>query len=45
LLCRDGGCLFKRGSNYLFEDFGHFSRYGSRIVVDGLLSATRTQKP
>ena len=45
LLCRDSGCLFKRGSNYLFEDFGHFSRYGSRIVVDGLLSATRTQKP
>ena len=45
LLCRDGGCLFKRGSNYLFEDFGHFSRYGSRIVVDGLLSATRTQTP
>jgi peptidoglycan/LPS O-acetylase OafA/YrhL len=45
LLCRDGGCLFKRDSNYLFEDFGHFSRYGSRIVVRGLLSATRALQP
>jgi hypothetical protein len=43
-LCRDDGCLFKRGASYLFEDYGHFSRYGSRIAVDGLLRAARTRQ-
>ena len=45
LLCRDDGCLFKRGASYLFEDYGHFSRYDSRIAVDGLLRATREGAP
>ena len=41
LLCQGSDCLFKRGSSYLFQDFGHFSRFGSQIIVSALLRATQ----
>jgi hypothetical protein len=44
LLCQGSDCLFKRGSSYLFQDFGHFSRFGSQIIVSALLRATHPIK-
>ena len=38
--CRDSQCLFKHGDSYLFSDYGHFSRDGSRLAVAALLDAT-----
>ena len=37
--CRESECLFKRGNSYLFQDYGHFSRAGSRLAVAELLDA------
>jgi peptidoglycan/LPS O-acetylase OafA/YrhL len=41
VLCRRRECVFRRDNQYLFLDFGHFSRYGSGIAVTALLNATR----
>jgi peptidoglycan/LPS O-acetylase OafA/YrhL len=38
-LCNGTQCLFKQGTLYLFSDYGHYTAYGSRIVVDHMLSA------
>jgi hypothetical protein len=32
-LCDGATCVFKRGSSYLFRDFGHYSHIGSSIIV------------
>jgi len=38
VLCRGRECVFRRDNRYLVLDFGHFSRYGSNIVVSALLN-------
>jgi hypothetical protein len=45
-LCRGALCVFKRGSSYLFRDFGHYSHFGSSIIVadfDSELDLVRPQ--
>jgi peptidoglycan/LPS O-acetylase OafA/YrhL len=32
-LCRGAMCVIKRGSSYLFRDFGHYTHFGSSIIV------------
>jgi hypothetical protein len=36
-LCSGSDCVFKDGGDYLFVDHGHFSRAGSKIIVDALV--------
>ena len=41
-LCRGTECVFKQGKLYLFYDYGHYTHYGSRKVVNALLDATKS---
>ena len=41
LLCHGTGCVFKQGRLYLFYDYGHYTHYGSRKVVNALLDAMK----
>ncbi|MFX9193145.1 hypothetical protein ABTN81_19245, partial [Acinetobacter baumannii] len=36
-ICQGSNCAFKRGSLYLFEDYGHYSHFGSTTVAGELL--------
>ena len=40
LLCNGMECVFKQGKLYLFYDYGHYTQYGSRKVVNALLEVT-----
>jgi SGNH domain (fused to AT3 domains) len=37
LLCRGAECVFKDGDYYLFTDYGHFSEFGSKRMVDAFI--------
>ena len=37
LFCRESACAFKRDDWYIFRDFGHYTHYGSTLVVEALL--------
>jgi SGNH domain (fused to AT3 domains) len=37
LICRGVNCAFKRGPLYLFEDYGHYSHFGSTTLAGELL--------
>ena len=45
LLCQGGECLFRQGALYLFYDYGHYTHYGSRRVVNALLDAVAGATP
>jgi hypothetical protein len=45
LLCHGMECVFKQGKLYLFYDYGHYTHYGSRKVVNALLDATNGVSP
>jgi hypothetical protein len=44
-LCRAAMCVFKRGSSYLFRDFGHYSHVGSSEIVADLDSELGLVRP
>jgi peptidoglycan/LPS O-acetylase OafA/YrhL len=37
-LCDGTACVFKRGGSYLFRDFGHYTNFGSSIMVSEFTS-------
>lgn len=37
ILCRDLECTFKEGSEYIFLDYGHYTAFGSKKMVDALV--------
>jgi peptidoglycan/LPS O-acetylase OafA/YrhL len=39
VFCHGSECTFKRGDQYLFVDYGHYTGYGSKLAVDALLDA------
>jgi peptidoglycan/LPS O-acetylase OafA/YrhL len=41
LLCHGTECVFRQGRLYLFYDYGHYTHYGSRKVVNALLDAMK----
>jgi peptidoglycan/LPS O-acetylase OafA/YrhL len=42
LICHGTSCEFKRGPLYLFEDYGHYSHFGSATIVSELLRVARS---
>ncbi len=44
-LCRGKACVFKRGSSYLFRDFGHYTHFGSTVMVDDLTNQLGLARP
>jgi hypothetical protein len=37
MLCQGNECIFKEDRSYLFSDYGHYTSYGSRLMVGYLL--------